>query len=134
MTLKFEDLRAANKTRCNRWHPNGGVVEWSASEWAVATAGELGEACNAIKKLNRIEGEYANVNDPGRQLETREAAINAIGDELADTIIYMDLLALRLGIDLSAAVARKFNVVSERYGFPERLADDSEAPWPYAMN
>lgn len=36
-------------------------------------------------------------------------------------IIYADLLAARLGIDLSVAVADKFNIVSELRGASERL-------------
>lgn len=40
-------------------------------------------------------------------------------------------LAGTLGIDLADAVARKFNTVSERQGFPERLPTTSEAADPY---
>lgn len=119
--LSFRDLQNANSTRCNRWHPTG-LKEWSVTDWATATVGELGEACNAIKKLRRIETGAQNINDPGRQLTEREAAVRAIGEELADTIIYLDLLAQRLGIELECEVVNKFNKTSERYGFPERLA------------
>jgi NTP pyrophosphatase (non-canonical NTP hydrolase) len=83
--------------------------------------GEAGEACNAIKKLRRIETGAPNLNEPGRQLTERNAAITAIGEELADTAIYMELLAQRLGINLADAIVKKFNSVSKRYGFPERL-------------
>jgi NTP pyrophosphatase (non-canonical NTP hydrolase) len=83
--------------------------------------GEAGEACNAIKKLRRVEEGLANKNDEGRTLDTRDKAVAAIGDELADTLIYLSLLALRLGINLEAATVRKFNAVSDRYGFPEKL-------------
>jgi NTP pyrophosphatase (non-canonical NTP hydrolase) len=85
--------------------------------------GELGEAANAIKKLRRIEDGIANISDPERQLSAREEAVLKIADELADTLIYLDLLAQRLGVDLAAAVVSKFNAVSEKYGFPERLAE-----------
>lgn len=120
--LNFTELRAANAARCGRWH-QGGIEEWSVADWAVAMVGEAGEACNAIKKLRRIETGALNLNEPGRQLDERGLALSAIGEELADTLIYLDLLALRLGIDLGLAVVRKFNKVSERYGFPERLYD-----------
>ncbi len=46
--------------------------------------------------------------------QTMEEGIQDIADELADTIIYADLLAMRLGIDLSEAIRSKFNVVSDR--------------------
>ena len=45
-------------------------------------------------------------------------------DEIADTALYLDLLAARAGIDLGAAIVRKFNRVSEKHGFPERLTID----------
>ena len=41
--------------------------------------------------------------------------------ELADTVAYADLLAQYYGIDLGRAVREKFNHVTERAGFPERL-------------
>jgi NTP pyrophosphatase (non-canonical NTP hydrolase) len=44
-----------------------------------------------------------------------------LADELADVFLYLDLLASKCGIDLPAAIVRKFNVVSERQDFPERL-------------
>lgn len=40
--------------------------------------------------------------------------ISAIADEIADTVIYADLLAARRGIDLGNAVITKFNTVSKR--------------------
>ena len=41
--------------------------------------------------------------------------------ELADVVIYADLLAERLGIDLGAAVRTKFNEVSDRRNIDIRL-------------
>lgn len=118
--LTFGRLASVNLTRCNRWHPDG-ITVWSVTDWATATAGELGEACNAIKKLRRIQDGVANISEPGRQLSEQLEAVEAIGAELADTVIYLDLLAQRLGIDLGAAVVAKFNKTSEKYEFPERL-------------
>lgn len=118
--MNIDKIARASVSRSTRWHP-GGLTDWSPAEWAVAMAGECGEACNAVKKLRRVEDGIANKNDPGRELLTRPAAIAAIGEELADTFLYMVLLAARLDIDLSAAIVVKFNATSERYGFPERL-------------
>jgi len=42
-------------------------------------------------------------------------------DELADVLTYLDLLAATLGVDLGRAAAQKFNEVSERVGFPDRI-------------
>jgi hypothetical protein len=86
------------------------------TDWACALAGETGEACNLIKKLRR-----------GDAIDTED-----IGKELADVVIYADLLAARLGIDLGEAVVQKFNEVSDRYGYAgklERVAD-TERPGP----
>jgi NTP pyrophosphatase (non-canonical NTP hydrolase) len=44
-----------------------------------------------------------------------------LAEEIADTVTYADLLAAHYGIDLAAAVADKFNRVSRRQGFPDRL-------------
>lgn len=121
--LTFERLRAANLRRCARWHP-GGIGDWSLSDWAVAMAGEAGEAgeaCNVVKKLNRErDGITGNAKGEGDLREDLAA-------EIADTLIYLDLLAARAGIDLAAAVIDKFNAVSERNGYPDRLdVDDPE--------
>ena len=46
--LTFAELRDANVTRCNEsFHP---VDAWSGTDWACALAGEVGEACNVVKK------------------------------------------------------------------------------------
>lgn len=96
--LSFEALREANVRRCEDvFHP---LDSWSPQDWACAMAGETGEACNLIKKLRRNEA-----IDHGD-----------IGRELADVVIYADLLAARLRLDLGAAVRGKFNEVSAKRG------------------
>lgn len=113
--LDFDQLNHANRTRCEvSFHL---IESWSPSDWAVAMAGECGEACNAIKKLRRL--------DDGKQLANipteRARIIEDIEMELADMVIYADLLASRLGIDLGEAVRAKFNVVSDRVNSPVKL-------------
>ncbi len=124
--LGFRSFRKTNRARAERWH-KGGIFEWSVSDWAMAMAGEAGEVCNAVKKLRRIQDDLPNISDSDRQLSTAKAAVDAIGEELADTFIYLDLLAQRLDIDLLDVIVKKFNKVSERYGFPERLQGAREA-------
>ncbi|MCH8197438.1 MAG: MazG-like family protein [Proteobacteria bacterium] len=124
--LTFRALRHANLGRLKFWGYDNGIDDWSLSDWAVATAGELGEACNIIKKLNRAhDGLRGNTESEG-DLQA------ALAGELADTIIYLDLLAARAGIDLGDAVIDKFNLVSERLAFPRhvRLAPDEPARPP----
>ena len=98
MSLDLEELRQANLKRSEETFHS--IDSWSLTDWACAAAGEMGEACNLIKKRRR--GEDINTED--------------IADEIADTLIYLDLLSSRLGEELSVAVRRKFNVVSERTG------------------
>lgn len=119
-SLTFEELRLKNAQRSKRWHP-GGITDWSPADWAVAMVGEAGECCNAVKKLNRIRDSMASKPDSSEDFKTHEQAVAGIGQEIADTVIYLDLLAQRLGLDLQIEVTKKFNRVSEKYGFPERL-------------
>ena len=113
--LNFGILRRINVARCVDVFTSS--LSWSTSDWGVAFAGEAGEVCDAIKKLNRLEGGTNTAKDP----QSREEAIRKIGDEIADTIIYADLLAHHLGIDLEEAVIRKFNAVSDRMGSEIKL-------------
>ena len=116
-------LSKVNLDRCNRWHKNGGINSWSASDWGVALCGEVGEAMNKIKKLNRLRDELENRDNkrPWEDNRDRDIIVGEIAEELADSFLYLDLLAQRLGIDLEAAVKAKFNKVSMNYNFPERL-------------
>ena len=101
--LTFARFSEANLKRCREvWHLES---DWSLTDWACAMAGEVGEACNLIKKRRR--GELISPEDIGR--------------ELGDGVAYADLLAARMGIDLGEAVRRKWNEVSLREGYPERL-------------
>lgn len=114
--LRFATLREANLSRCAKWHP-GGLAEWSLSDWFTATMGELGEAANIAKKLNRIrDGMAGNKTGEDEQHLRRELA-----DEIADVAIYLDILAASEGIDLGMAIASKFNRTSVKVGFTERL-------------
>lgn len=116
MLLSFNELRAANASRVVRWHPQG-INGWSLADWGIATAGELGEACNIIKKLKR-DNENIVGNKEG---ETKEQLKINLAEELADVIIYLDLLAQAADINLAQAVRTKFNKTSEKNKFPERL-------------
>lgn len=113
--LTFQRLRDTNVARCEDvFHP---VSDWAPERWSNAMAGECGEVCNAVKKLNRLEDGTNTEKDP----QTEREAIDLIADELADLIIYADLLAARLGIDLTVAVTQKFNAVSDLRGAIPRL-------------
>jgi len=108
--LHLADLAKANAERCNEvFHP---IDDWSPTDWACAMAGECGEACNEVKKLRRRMPHFdrAFAHDP-----REEAALNRVGAEIADMVIYADLLCQRLGINLEDAIREKFNKVSEEH-------------------
>jgi hypothetical protein len=108
--LGFEELRKANVERCEQvFHK---LDEWSPTDWATAVAGEVGEACNVIKKLRRLDGADQTLDSPKTRLLLRHMAVI----ELADVVIYADLLAARLGMSLGDAVRSKFNEVSVKRG------------------
>ncbi len=95
----LEMLSELNPARCEQAFGHE-VASWSPERWALAMVGEAGEVCNALKK--QIRG------------GDKEATTEDIADEMADVIIYMDLLATRLDIDLADSIKRKFNEVSDR--------------------
>lgn len=115
--LSFSQLTQANLKRAVRWH-KGGIEEWSVNDWLAAFGGEAGEALNAGKKHRRILGGLQQHGDIPIDIEDAEKKIM---EELADTVIYADLVASRLGRSLGDAIIAKFNAISEREGFPERL-------------
>lgn len=106
----FKKLRDANVTRNVEWLDGKEPLDLAFR--GVELAGEVGEACNIIKKLARISrgirGSMAHVDDLKR--------------ELADVVICVDLIAMDLNIDLGDAVAEKFNETSEKYGLSTRIA------------
>jgi NTP pyrophosphatase (non-canonical NTP hydrolase) len=115
--LSFGLLRSVNFSRAGRWHPGFPQDDlWSGADWSNAMCGEAGEAANVVKKLRRYETGTEGKNDP-----PRDQLVAMLADECADTVIYLDLLAAKYGIDLGAAVIHKFNLVSNREGFPEHL-------------
>lgn len=124
--LGFAELRAANLLRAREWNPTG--KDLGGPFTACELSGEVGEAietmlaalglamasgsiCNATKKAERaaagIAGGVADRVDLSR--------------ELADVVICADLVAMRLRVDLGAAVVEKFNLTSRERGFSTRL-------------
>lgn len=109
--LQLGALRDANLKRLPRFKSNAGTPahsqsdgsDWSLGDWVCAVTGELGEAANIVKKITR--GDF-----------TLEQGRKDLGDELADVLIYLDILAYRAGIDLSAATINKWNRTSVKVG------------------
>lgn len=101
--LTFERLRIFNVARCeDSFHK---LDAWIIEQWTNAMAGEAGEACNVAKKMGR--GDFKTDGE-------KRFAVGELAKELADVVIYADLCAARMGIDLGEAVVQKFNEVSDR--------------------
>jgi len=121
--LTFNTLRRGNIKRLPMFknkhgepaHSKEDGSDWSDSDWLQAVVGEIGEYANLRKKLQRGD-------------MTAEEAKPLLADELADVVIYLDILAYRLGIDLGSSVMRKWNKTSEKVGVPLYL--DAE-DWHY---
>lgn len=104
----FNRLRVANIARNKVWNPNNLL---SLSFRGNELAGEVGEACNIIKKIDReilgLVGSRANESQ--------------LAEELADIVMCVDLIAMQMSIDLRSAIAAKFNKTSDERGLPTRL-------------
>lgn len=104
----LQELRIANYTRQQLWDiKNELTLAFRGNE----LAGEVGEACNIIKKLER-----ERLNIKGSRATKLELA-----DELADVIICVDLICMHLNINLAQAIANKFNATSDKMGFEVKL-------------
>ncbi len=111
--LTFDALRRANIERFEeRFQP---LSETSPSDWGVIFAGEAGAVCTAINKFRQDAG------------YVRDVAVSLVG-----TVLYADLLAARLGIDLAQAMVRGFNAVSQSLGADQFLAEIMPVPAPEA--
>lgn len=109
MKLNFTDLRKVNVDRDIEWC--NGEEPLSITFRATELAGEVGEACNIIKKIERER----------LGLVGTRATMEELADELADVIICTDLIAMDLGIDLSEAIKNKFNKTSLKYNLKTKI-------------
>lgn len=108
----YDDLTTANKHRqflWNKGHNTNGLL-YAATE----LAGEVGELCNVVKKLER----------EARGLVGSRATDEQFEDELGDVIICVFLLASERDVDPMKAAARKFNKTSRKLGFSVEMSED----------
>lgn len=114
--MKFREFSEANRQRCEAADGFGhDLGSWSLSDWFTATTGELGEAANIAKKLNRVRDGITG-NTQG-EAELRAAFRN----EVADVFIYLDLMAQSQGFFLEDAVREAFNAKSRQIGYPRQI-------------
>ena len=102
LDLTFKELRNANLKRSKEWDPENKItLDFAMME----LAGEVGEACNDAKKLSRLSMGLKGGCDTTEHIKT----------ELADIMICLDLIAMRLDIDLAKETKDKFNETSKKY-------------------
>lgn len=99
--LSFATLREANIKRRKTTKAFAKCESWRVSDWFSAMIGEAGEFANLNKKVDR--GDF-----PLHEVRAE------LGKELADIVIYADILAYEIGVNLEHAVRDKFNEVSSR--------------------
>lgn len=111
--LTFNELRTKSIER-NKETYDDALNTASLSYFGNALAGEVGETCNLIKKIDRAKliDKFTDV-----------IPASEVGKELADIIIYADLIATKLGLSLGECVKQKFNEVSERLGSEVKFDD-----------
>lgn len=100
----LSDLRRANQERQKLWDPDKKATPLFR---ATELGGEVGEALNEVKKIEREKMGFRG----------SRSNLEKLADELADVIICTDLLAAEYGIELTSAIKRKFNETSEKVGF-----------------
>lgn len=108
MLTYYNTLRAANIARNKLWNPDSTITP---SFRGNELAGETGEACNVIKKLDRER----------LGLKGSRATKGQLAEELADIIICVDLIAMDYDIDMHEAVQDKFNKTSRERDLPVQL-------------
>lgn len=82
--MNMIELHKANIARDKEWNPeNVCTLEF----WGVELAGEVGEACNIIKKLERER----------LGMRGSRATLQQLAEELSDVIICVDLVACSIG-------------------------------------
>jgi len=121
--LSFKTLRSANRQRLPEFRNAQGKLahldpkgrDWSYNDWMVAVAGETGELANNLKKLRR--GDF-KLDDPGVR--------DKIAGEIADVLIYLDILAFQFDFDLGSIVVETFNRKSEKVGSRVYIGNDND--------
>lgn len=101
-------LSEANKLRNKEWDPDNKLTPLF---FGTELAGELGEALNVIKKLEREK----------LGLRGSRETVEHLAEELGDVLICLSLLANEYGIDLRKSTRSKFNASSDKLGLAVRL-------------
>lgn len=113
--LSIRSLQKAHVDRQEEWCPD---QKPDLSFRGNEMAGEVGEACNVVKKLERERLGWRGSRSTKEKL----------AEELADVIHCAILTAITAGIDLEPAVIAKFNATSEANGLASRIVEPVDLP------
>nr|AIA17024.1 Unknown Function [uncultured bacterium] len=143
MAFCFDTMRYYNKQRQKEWDPQSQITqEFRAIEMGGEAGGLVEELLIIVQSMLRTMALAANT---GRALNvSKKLARERMGlvgsrvpkenlaDELADLVLTADLLAEDAGIDLGAAVRKKFNEVSDKRGLKTRIPENEllSDTWP----
>lgn len=106
--LGLSHFQQVTRDRDVQWDPEGKLdLLFRATE----LAGEVGELCNVVKKIERER----------LGLRGSKATKDQLREEIGDVLICLALLANTADIDLAQAVISKFNASSEKLGLDARL-------------
>ncbi len=120
MHLTFAEFSKANRARCEATNGfNHALSSWSTSDWMTALVGEVGEAANVVKKLNRLRDGVPGNTTSGHALRDQ------LRRELGDVFVYLDLLCQSLGFQLEFAAVDVFNTKSVQIGYDLPLSDST---------
>lgn len=113
----LREVNVARATEDFKTYQNAGLLYFT-----TAIAGEVGELCNLVKKLER-----ARVGGPdiGHTSRLKDITPEKLRDEIGGILIYVDLLASLLGVDCDEAIVETFNRVSREIGSKRFLPEPS---------
>jgi NTP pyrophosphatase (non-canonical NTP hydrolase) len=117
-------LREANVNRQAEWDPSDAI---SHSYRGNELAGELGEALEKALALIELSAAVGRLSNMIKKVEREQLGLRGsrvsladVAEELGDTQICLDLVAMKLNIDLDQAAKEKFNATSIKYGLKTR--------------
>jgi NTP pyrophosphatase (non-canonical NTP hydrolase) len=93
----------------------------SYSYWGNALAGEVGELCNMIKKIDRVK---AGGIDGGSSYTAETLTDAMIMEEIGGIFIYLNLICSILGLNMEEAIVNTFNSKSKEYNFKQYIGSN----------
>ena len=109
----FSDLNSQRAVEGFKTYKNVPITYWT-----TALAGEVGELCNMVKKMERVA--HGGI-DGGSTYTAATLTHDDLQEEIGGIFIYLDLLSKLLGVNLEEAVIKTFNSKSDKYGFKQYI-------------